>query len=571
MNPAEVIAAPERVPGFSTGDWIVLILYFVITMGVGLFFSRGQKDKRDYFLGGRQMSWWVVGFSILATETSALTFIGVPAYAFGVLAASQAGFTVIPGNMLFLQLIAGYVLGRIIIAIWIVPLYFKGDVYTPFQLLSRAFGWQARMTGGALSLVGLILGAGVRILVSAIPVTVMMQIVTPQWNLLMSIFCILVIALVYTAFGGIKAVVWTDMLQYFFYLAGGIFALLYIPTLLTPDGSWASGWQAAKDIAGPDRFQWFNSGLVDSQTAATVIGPDAGILAFLGLQIRNIFTGPFNIIMGLVPQTIGIILAFGFDQLNVQRVLGCKNIREGRKAILLSAVLILPQFWLFLYIGISLFAFYSNNGFQFPIFPGDPATVAAGKPSPSADYVFPIFIITEMPNLLRGFLISAILAAAMSSVSSALSAMSSILVMDFINPLSRRERTPRQELVLSIGITVVSGVVLGIVAWACREAPFLLTLAFKLAGLVGGGILGAFVFGMWKKRGHNGPVVAGMIISFLFMILYNWIRSNTDFKINWPWDATIGMLVCLLVATLASIGLPPVEGAGIDSEAADGK
>ncbi len=559
---------------FATLDWLVVLIYFAVVIGVGFWSSRSQKSKRDYFLGGRRLPWWVVGLSIIATETSALTFIGIPAIAFGALSISDDGtFSVSGGNMHFINLVIGYIIGRIIIAWKIVPYYFNGDVYTPFQLLKRAFGHQTRYAAAGLSLVGMSLGAGVRVTVTAIPVTIVMRTVWPEFPMWLAVVVIMVAALIYTSLGGIKAVVWTDMIQYFIFIGGGLFTVFYIPSLLTGDlaaPSGAEGWAAIREVA-PGHLQTFNLGLLSPEQVAAAGGGGLSFGQYLWVQIKEIFAGDFNLIMGIFPQTIGIILAFGFDQLNVQRVLGCRNIKEGRAAMLMSAFLIFPQFLLFLMIGVCLFAFYKLNGFEFGIMPWDPASVSAetGMGNPKGDYVFPVFMVTHVPVIFRGLLVAGILAAAMSSVSSALSAMSSISIMDFYRPLKGVKGEGKSELGISVAATVMSGIALMIIALLCIPAELLLNLAFKLVGLTGGGILGAFVFAMITKRGYPGPAIAGLITSFIFMIIYNVFRSYTAFSINWPWDTTVGMVVCLLVAWLASFGLPIPEGRDISSTAED--
>jgi solute:Na+ symporter, SSS family len=584
LNPAQamepILNSAQAQATFGMIDWLVVLLYFIVITGVGVMAGKAQKSKRDFFLGGRDLSWWAVGLSIIATETSALTFIGVPAMAFGALkvvnsAAGEPVFHVEGGDMFFINLIIGYVIGRVIIAWKIVPMYFTGDVYTPFQLLKRAFGQQTRYISAALSLVGMALGAGVRVYVTAIPVTIVVNTVFPGFPIWAAIVVIMLVSLVYTAIGGIKAVVWTEMLQYFIFIGGGLFAVFYIPTLLTGDmaaPSGATGWGAVTEVAS-DHLAFWNSGIASGTDVAT--GESLGFIGWLGAQISEIFSGKFNLIMGIFPQTLGIILAFGFDQLNVQRVLSCRNVKEGRKAIVLSAILIFPQFVLFLFIGVVLFAFYKISNFSFSpdLMPWDPKSVDAvtGLGSPKGDFVFPIFIVTHLPPVARGFLVAGILAAAMSSVASALSAMGSITVMDFFRPLTKAKEGDKKELLLSRLVTVVAGVILGVIAFLCKEQDLILNLAFKLAGITGGAILGAFVFGMWKKGGHGLPVILGMIVSFIFMVIYNMLRGRGIININWPWDATIGMVVCLVVAWVVSLGMPHVEGRDISQQEADGE
>jgi len=408
---------------FTIADTVVVVGYLLAMVGVGLYMSRGQKSTRDYFLGGRNISWWAVGLAIIATETSALTFIGVPAMAFGAMSRNAAGRLVVgQGNIGYLQIIIGYVIARIIVAIMMVPHYFKGDVYSPYQILMKNFGKGPRYLASWLFLIGGSLGAGVRIYVTAIPVMILFRVFYPGWGILESIMLFTIISIIYTYIGGIKAVVWTDVIQFGIFVIGGIFALLYIPSLLK--GGLGEMWRVGKETG---RLEWINDGVVSIKEFKGAGGQ--GFWSFIWVNIKEIFSGggKFNIWMGLIGATIGVMCSHGVDQLNVQRVLTCRSAREGKKALILSAVLIGPLFFIFLFVGVALYAFYSANGFNFGINPWDP-TVAGS--APKADFVFPIFIITHVPPLLKGLLIAGILAAAMSSISGALSALGSVGVMD---------------------------------------------------------------------------------------------------------------------------------------------
>ena len=584
----ETVMALANGAGFGYLDWTVVALYVVLVMGIGVWAAHGQKGKRDYFLGGRKLPWWVVGASIVATETSALTFIGVPAYVLGALMIENGTFSFAGGNMLFMMIVIGYVTGRVIVAFWVVPYYFKGEVYTTYQLIRRAFGYKTNYVIAGFSLVGMTLAAGVRVLVTAIPLMVVMRTVWPDWTLAYSIVLIMAVALIYTAMGGIKAVVWTDMAQYFVFIFGGLFALFYIPRLLVGDlaaPSGAEGWSAIGEVAGGDSvLQWFHLGLLSPSAVADQLNGEVTVLSFLWAQIVEIFAGNFSLIMGLIAAPVGIVFAFGFDQLNVQRVLGCRNQRDGQKAVLLSAFLIVPQFLLFLMVGAGLYTFYTLNNFDFGgIPPWDPATlgepgpftqhvydiVTAASPemaatlseptgvgNPVADYVFPIFIVDQIPVVAKGFLIAGILAAAMSSVSSALSAMASMLVMDFYRPIMNIRGETRGELYISRVAVIVCGAGLTLVAIGSRGVEFLFDFAFTLAGLTTGGILGAFIFALIYKRGYPGPVIAGMVSSIIFMTIFYFLRETTDLAMAWPWHPLVGMTVSFGVAWLASLGLP---------------
>src|SRR5262245_51138128 len=199
---------------FNAGDWAIIILYLLGIIGLGVWFGKDQHNTRDYFLGSKTVPWWGIGLSIVAAETSALTIIGVPAMAYG-------------GSLLFVQMIIGYVIARIILAIVMVPHYLKGEIYSPYQLFANKLGPSARQTAGGLFLLSETLAAGVRVYVACIPIQLMLGI-----QVLPAILLFIVLSLIYTYIGGVKAVIWTDAVQFGLFLAGGIFAICYIPTLI---------------------------------------------------------------------------------------------------------------------------------------------------------------------------------------------------------------------------------------------------------------------------------------------------------------------------------------------------
>jgi solute:Na+ symporter, SSS family len=549
---------------FSSLDWGVVILYLIGMVAIGIYMSRGQKSKRDYFLGGRNLSWWMVGLSIVATETSALTFIGVPAMAIGALKIDGSGmYFTEGGSLLFMQIAIGYVIARVIVAIKMVPHYYRGDVYTPYQVLTRAFGPQPRYLSAVLSVFNMILQAGFRVYVTAIPVMIVMRTIYPSWGIWESILLFTAISILYTSIGGITAVVWTEMIQFFIFFFGGLFAMLWIPTLLHGDmaaPSGATGWGAIFEVSKEklDLFRW---GLVP-------LGETHTFWSWIWANITEIFGKPFNIWMGLIGATIGVMVSHGVDQLNVQRVLACKNQQGGRNALILSAVIIFPQFLIFLLVGAGLFAFYSINGFDFGgMGPWDPRTISevTGIGDPKADYIFPIFIITHMPPVVKGFMIAGILAAAMSSLASALTAISSVAIMDLWRPLTGKSGEQKGELAMGRWGTLVVGLLLVFVAWAAKDAELIFHLVFQFAGIFSGALLGAVLFGMWTKAGYPGPVMAGMVVSSVVMLFIVIFTTTVDgFDIHWPWYSAIGTGICLGVAYLGSYAVPKPQDRSIE-------
>ena len=481
----------------EAADWLVISVYLVGIILFGLRFGRDQKNARDYFLGSKNIPWWGVGFSIVATETSALTFIGVPALAYGT-------------NLAFIQIIIGYVIARIVLAIVLVPHYFKGEIYSPYQLFSDAFGPAARRTAAGIFLIAGTLAAGVRVYVTCIPIQLMLR--TDKWvqgggGILAAILLFVGLSLIYTYAGGIKAVVWTDAVQFVLFLAGGVFTLLYIPQLF--DGGFQ---EVLSKAAKGGKLEWLN--------------------------VHFSLAMPYNLWMGVIGGTVHVMSSHGADQLLVQRVLTCKSVADGRKALLLSALIIFPLFVIFLLTGAMLWVYYQ----QFPLAIPIPATTAGVSKD---DYIYPIFILTAVPPILKGFLIVAILSAAMSSVSSALAALASVSTMDVIQGLWRSERSEKDLLKFSRYSTLYWAAALIGVAYASREVPFVLNAAFALTGLTSGAMLGGLLTALFTKKGSAAPVILGMATSLAVMIV---VQLETN--IAWPWFTLVGATITVLVAVL---------------------
>jgi solute:Na+ symporter, SSS family len=483
---------------FNLADWAVIFAYLGGIIALGVWFGRDQRNTRDYFLGSRNIPWWGIGLSIVAAETSALTIIGVPALAYG-------------SNLVFIQMVIGYVLARILLAIVMVPHYLKGEIYSPYQLFADRLGPAARQTAGGLFLLSETLAAGVRVYVVSIPIQLLLGV-----GVLPAIVLFVVLSLVYTYVGGVKAVIWTDAVQFGLFLLGGLYAVWYIPTLV--DGGLEG---VLAQAAQGGKLRWLNAQFALSE--------------------------PFNIWMGIIGGTFVTLSSHGAEQLIVQRVLACKDVADARKALVLSAVLVLPLFLIFLFVGVMLWVFYQGHAFQIP----PPETRPGLKAN---DFIFPIFMMTEVPHVLKGFLIVAILSAAMSSVSSALTSLASVSTMDFVKPLTRG-RGEEFFLRFSKASTVVwAGLLIG-VAYLSREVVFVLNAAFTLRGLTSGALLGGLALTVFWRRGRAVPVIAGMLASLVFMVWlsqFSWTvevggKPETH-KVFWPWFTLIGTTIALGVA-----------------------
>lgn len=509
----------------SVGDWLVILGYLGGMVALGMWFGRDQHTTRDYFLGSRNTPWWGVGMSIIATETSALTIIGVPAIAYG-------------GNLMLIQMIIGYVIARVILAVVMVPHYLRGEIYSPYQLLEQRLGRGPRRLAGGFFLFLETLSAGVRVYVACIPIRLMLGdtvlglggVADP---ILGAIVLFTGLSLVYTYVGGVKAVIWTDAVQLCLFLAGGIFALFYVPSLV--EGGWAGALAKAGEAG---KLEWFNA-------------------AFS-------FGAPFNIWMGVLGGTVMVLSSHGAEQLIVQRVLACGSVAEGRKALVLSAVLIFPLFLIFLLVGAMLWVFYQAHPMQIPLPESRPGIRAN-------DFIFPVFMLTEVPHVLKGFLIVAILAAAMSSISSALNALASVSTMDFVKPLAPR-LSEAALLAWSRRSTVLWAAALVGVAWLTREVQFVLNAAFSLRGLASGALLGGLLLALFARGVGARAVMAGMVASVVTMnLLYwppnlpavrGWWLATFGGEVFWPWFTLIGTLVTLGVAAVVGRWMPQNKDAG---------
>ena len=479
--------------GFSTLDYIVLLAYLAGITAFGMRFKKTHKSVRDYFVGARNTHWIVICLSIVATETSTLTLIGVPALAYGHFARPEQG-----GTLTYLQVLIGYVAGRFIIARLFLPSYFRGELLTAYALLERRFGSATRHVAASLFLVMRALAEGVRVFAASLVLSAVLASSVPGiphlW--LWSIALVGVLTLIYTFEGGIAAVIWTDLIQFVIYIGGSLLAA-YELVQLTPHG-------------------W--SGIVDAASAAGK------------LQVFSFSTDPtlpFTFWAGVIGGTFLTNASHGTDQLLVQRLLTCKDLRDSQKAIVTSGFIVLFQFVLFLGIGIMLFAYYQAV---------PPPAITTN------DEIFPRFIVTMLPHGVSGLVIAAIFAAAMSNLSGSLNSLASTTVIDFYQPLAAGRVPDARLLALSRWCTAAWGLILIIIAVVARGWGSVFTAGLTVASIVYGPMLGAFVLGVATTRATAAGVVAGMSVSAAFMIV---IWATT--RLAWTWYVLVGCAICWAV------------------------
>jgi SSS family transporter len=486
--------------GFSAIDYVVLLAYLVGITIFGTMFRRSQRTVKDYFIGGKKTSWVVISLSIVATETSTLTLIGVPALAYSTFARPEQG-----GSLTYLQVVLGYIVARIIISLLFIPAYFQGELLTAYELLKRRFGVQAKNFAASLFLVMRALAEGVRVFAASLVLSAVLGASIPGlphlW--LWSIFIVGVLTLIYTFEGGIAAVIWTDLIQLVIYIGGSLLAA-YMLLHLIP-----GGWNAVVSEAAPaNKFQVFS--------------------------FARDFRVPFTFWAGLLGGTCLTMASHGTDQLLVQRLLTCRNMRDSQKALVLSGFVVLFQFLLFLIIGIMLFAYYKFYPLETKL--------------ASNDEIFPAFIVHRLPHGVAGLVIAAIFAAAMSNLSGSLNSLASTTVIDFYKPLIGRHKSDESLLKLSRWLTAAWGLVLiGIAVMASRWGS-VFTTGLTIASLVYGPMLGAFLLGVLTRRANQPGVMTGMAISLATMLAV-WFFT----PLAWTWYVLTGTAVCLAIGYVVSV------------------
>ena len=469
--------------GLNKIDFAIIAVYLAGITLFGLRFRKKQRTLRDYFLAGRDIPWWAIALSIVAAETSTLTIISIPGLAYDT-------------NLTFLQVIMGYVVGRAVISFVLLPHYFRGELYTAYELIERRFGRGLRSLTAGLFLLTRAAAEGVR--VYAVSIVVSIALGTGE---IASIAIITALTLIYTFEGGLAAVIWTDVVQTAIYVGGTLIGLMTIVHLVP--GGWSAIHSAA---AGAGKFQIFDFS-------------------------RNVWM-PYTFWAGVIGGTFFTTASHGTDQLIVQRLLAARGQKQSVTALLSSGVAILFQFALFLTIGVMLWAYYRVPSANF------------GRP----DRIYPSFIVTHMPHGISGLLVAAILAAAMSNLSAALNSLSSSAIMDFYSRL-RPNSDERTKMRLSRLATLVWALVLfGLAVIALHKVGRVVEVGLQIASVAYGALLGAFLLGTLTRRANQLGAMVGMVCGFAIE-LYLWLGT----RVPWTWWVMIGTCVTFGIGWTSSL------------------
>lgn len=508
-------------------DLVIIVAYLAGIVLIGTWFARRQETTRDYFLGDRTVPWWAIAASIVATETSTISFISVPGIAFA------RG-----GNFQFLQLVFGYLLGRIVISLLFIPSYFRGELLTVYQLLDRRFGTRVKMLAASLFVVMRNIADGVRLLLTALVLGAVYTAFQPQANtdqvVIASIILIGVVMMIFTYFGGMEAVIWVEVVQLGIYIFGALAAAMVLINSI--DGGLGQSLAAGAQY---DKFKLFDFGW--RWTNYVVNLPFTSNVFSFGLPID--LTKTYTFWAGLIGGCFVVMSTHGTDQYMVQRYLCTDRPKRAAVALLTSGVIIFAQFIGFLFIGVLLFAFYQPYA--------DPAyamltPAQAAFPFAGGDRVFPDFITKHLPSGLSGLVVAAIFAAAMSS---SLNSIAATAVNDLYKPFAA-ERTDRHYLKVSRWLTLLWGVVQIMVALYSRnQKSSALDQALAVASLINGPVLGLFLIGAFLRRVSEPPALIGMMVGIAVMLF---VRFQFQTPIAWTWYALMGSTITFTVAWLAS-------------------
>ena len=468
-------------------DLAIVLAYLLAVTAFGMRFRRGQRNTQDYFLGGRTAPWWALAFSIVATETSTLTIIGTPAISYA-------------GNMAFLQLVFGYLFGRVLIVLLLLPGYFRGEYFTAYALIEKRFGAPMRKVAAGTFLITRAIAEGVRI--SAIALVVSVVLGTSESA---AVVVVVALTVLYTWEGGMKAVIWTDVAQLTLYLAGSavtLFVLLHrIP----------GGWHDLAQVAA-------NSGHK---------------LRIFDLSFH--LAAKYTLWSGLIGGAFLTMATHGTDQTLVQRLLAARNEKDGRRALLTSGTIVLVQFTVFLLIGVGLFVFAQH------------APLLA--PGERTDRILPLFLVREMPVGFAGLLLASIVAVAMSNASGSLNSLAASSVLDFTRH-AKENAAPLQPaspalLRKSRQATLLWGCVLmafGFVKWGS-----LLETGLTVAALPLGSMLGLFLLGTIDRRANSFGALTGMLAGLVTVLCV--LRFTA---IAFTWYVLIGSCTTFIVGALCS-------------------
>jgi SSS family transporter len=504
--------------GLNALDFLVIVAYLVGVTLLGIWVGRRQRDANDYFVADRAIPWWAVMFSIVASETSALTFISIPGLAYRT-------------NLGFLEIATGYLVGRIVLAYTLLPRYYEGNLVTAYALLEKRFGLAARRFTSIVFMVTRGMADSVRVFATAVPIALIIGPLLPAAAVMpVAVLVLGTLTVVYTIRGGMRAVVWTEIVQASVYVLGGLSAMILVGRLVP--GGWSSIFQTAGAAGKLQVVAW-----------------------------KPFWSDPNTMGAGIIGGAFLSMASHGADQLIVQRLLSARSLNESRAAVIGSGVAVIIQFTLFLLLGVGLWAFYG------------------GKTFPTPDAIFPTFIVDQMPHGLVGLLLAAVLAATMSTHSGAINSLAASSTHDIYLPITGRD--PNDPRTLRVGriFALIWGIVLtgGALLFPKNQQTPVVVIALSIASFTYGGLLGGFFLAIFWRRARQRDAILGMsvgIAAMSFIVFAKQIMAAVPAlapllkplsTIAYPWYVLIGTTITMTVGILSSLTHPPAPRAATES------
>ncbi|HEY2905029.1 MAG TPA: sodium:solute symporter [Vicinamibacterales bacterium] len=495
--------------GLNALDFVVIVAYLVGITLLGMWVGRRQRDAKDYFVADREIPWWAVMFSIVASETSALTFISIPGLAY-------------IGNLGFLEIATGYLVGRIALAYTLLPRYYEGNLVTAYALLEKRFGLAARRFTSIVFMVTRGMADSVRVFATAVPIALIIGPLLPAAAVMpVAVLVLGTLTIIYTIRGGMRAVVWTEIVQASVYLFGGAAAVVLVGHLV------AGGWTSILHVAS----------------------------AAHKLQVISWYTGfdqPHTVFAGVIGGAFLSMASHGADQLIVQRLLSARSLKAAQAAVIGSGVAVIIQFALFLILGVGLWVLYGGHTFPLP------------------DSIFPTFIVDKMPHGLVGLLLAAVLAATMSTHSGAINSLAAASTHDIYLPLTGYAPDDPRTLRIGRVFALVWGIVLtsGALLFPANTKTPVVVVALSIASFTYGGLLGGFFLAIFWSRARQRDAILGMSVGIAVMSVIVFAKQliaafpglahalGPVSTIAYPWYVLIGTVITLVVGMLSSFTHP---------------
>ena len=487
------MASGALTAGLTWPDYAVLVLALAALVVIGGLFTRRQKETSDFFLARRRIPWWAASLSFLATEVSALTIIGVPATAYS-------------ENWQYGQFFLGSSVAKLFVAWLFIPAFYRYNCVTIYEFLLYRFGSASQVTGSIFFFVTRLLGSGVRLMAAALAVSILVG-----WPMPATLALFTVVSIVYIGLGGVSAVVWTNVLQATMFLLGGLVTVVFLAFRI--DGGLGGLYQTAAAAGRLSVINW---------------GPGPGDPDFW----PRVLSDPNIFWLATLNGIIGSMAAFGTDHDLMQRLLAVETRRESQRTLSVTPVGTLLTLLIYLSIGAGLFTFYAQH----------PQT---GLPRP--DEIFPFFIRTSMPVILRGLMLAAIV---LASIDSPLGSLAASFVTDIYRPLLVRGRSERHYLAVSRGAVAGFGLLLAVLAYGFSFFDKILWLAFKIGGVTFGSLLGVFLLGLLTGVRANRANVAAMVVMALVNLVLLVLGEQGVIHFAWSWLVILGTAGTMGLAAL---------------------